>query len=42
MSAKYFKAAGYPSGKYEGKDKKISLVCDDDDPLQGAWSPTSS
>lgn len=32
VSAKYFKAAGFPSGKFEGKDKKVSLVCDDDDP----------
>jgi len=32
VSAKYFKAAGFSGGKYEGKDKKISLVCDDDDP----------
>ena len=32
VSAKYFKAAGFPSGKYDGKNKKISLVCDDDDP----------
>ena len=32
VSAKYFKAAGFPSGRYEGKHKKISLVCDDDDP----------
>ena len=32
VSAKYFKAAGFAGGKYEGKDKKISLICDDDDP----------
>ena len=32
VSAKYFKAAGFPEGKYAGKDKKVSLVCDDDDP----------
>jgi peptide/nickel transport system substrate-binding protein len=31
VSAKYFKAAGFPGGKYEGK-KKVSMVCDDDDP----------
>jgi peptide/nickel transport system substrate-binding protein len=32
VAAKYFKAAGFAGGKYEGPDKKISLVCDDDDP----------
>jgi peptide/nickel transport system substrate-binding protein len=32
VSAKYFKAAGYPSGKYDGPDKKITMVCDDEDP----------
>jgi peptide/nickel transport system substrate-binding protein len=32
VSAKYFKAAGYPSGKYDGPNKKISMVCDDQDP----------
>ena len=32
VSAKYFKAAGFAGGKYEGEGKKISLVCDDDDP----------
>jgi peptide/nickel transport system substrate-binding protein len=32
ISAKYFKAAGFASGKYEGKDKQITLVCDDEDP----------
>jgi peptide/nickel transport system substrate-binding protein len=31
VSAKYFKAAGFAGGKYEGSDK-IKLVCDDDDP----------
>ena len=32
VAAKYFKAAGFSSGKYDGKDKKVSMVCDDDDP----------
>ena len=32
VAAKYFKAAGFPEGRYDGKDKEISLVCDDDDP----------
>lgn len=32
VSAKYFKAAGFPDGRYDGNDKKISMVCDDDDP----------
>ena len=31
-SAKYFRAAGYESGRYEGRDKKVSMVCDDEDP----------
>jgi peptide/nickel transport system substrate-binding protein len=32
VSAKYFKAAGMSSGKYEGPNKKITMVCDDEDP----------
>ena|SRR5215211_326824 len=32
VSAKYFKAAGMAGGKYEGPNKKITLVCDDEDP----------
>src|SRR5205085_3174398 len=32
VSAKYFKAAGFPSGKYTGPHKKITLTCDNDDP----------
>src|SRR3954454_7160197 len=32
VSAKYFKAAGFPSGKYTGPHKKITLTCDNDEP----------
>ncbi len=32
VSAKYFKAAGMAGGKYEGPNKKITMVCDDEDP----------
>jgi peptide/nickel transport system substrate-binding protein len=32
VSAKYFKAAGMAGGKYEGPNKKIDLVCDEEDP----------
>ena len=32
IAAKYFKAAGHGSGKFEGKDRSVSMVCDDDDP----------
>jgi peptide/nickel transport system substrate-binding protein len=32
VSAKYFKAAGFSSGKYSGPHKKITLTCDNDDP----------
>jgi peptide/nickel transport system substrate-binding protein len=31
-SAKYFRAAGYESGRYEGRHKNVSMVCDDQDP----------
>ena len=31
-SAKYFRAAGYESGRYAGKDKKVSMVCDNSTP----------
>lgn len=34
-SAKYFRAAGYESGRYEGKDKKVSMVCDNQQPGRG-------
>ena len=32
VSAKYFKAAGFASGKYTGPHKKITLTCDNDEP----------
>jgi peptide/nickel transport system substrate-binding protein len=32
IAAKYFRAAGYSGGKFEGKDRKVTMVCDDDDP----------
>jgi len=32
VSAKYFKAAGMAGGKYEGPNKKVTMVCDDEDP----------
>ncbi len=32
VSAKYFRAAGFPSGKYTGPSKHITLTCDNVDP----------
>jgi peptide/nickel transport system substrate-binding protein len=32
VSAKYFKAAGFASGKYSGPNKKITMTCDNSDP----------
>lgn len=32
ISAKYFKAAGFPSGKYTGTHKDLTFVCDNDAP----------
>jgi peptide/nickel transport system substrate-binding protein len=32
VSAQYFKAAGMAGGKYEGPNKKSTMVCDDEDP----------
>ncbi len=32
VSAKYFKAAGFASGKYTGPHRNITLVCDSSDP----------
>jgi peptide/nickel transport system substrate-binding protein len=32
VSAKYFRAAGFASGKYSGPDKDITLTCDNVDP----------
>ena len=32
VSAKYFRAAGFPSGKYSGPSKDITLTCDNVDP----------
>jgi peptide/nickel transport system substrate-binding protein len=32
VSAKYFKAAGFPSGHYTGPDRNVSLTCDAADP----------
>jgi peptide/nickel transport system substrate-binding protein len=34
VSAKYFKAAGMASGRYEGPNNKITMVCDDQDPAK--------
>ena len=32
ISAKYFRAAGHEDGKMGGKDRKVTMACDDDDP----------
>ena len=32
IAAKYFRAAGHDGGKFEGRDRKVTMACDDDDP----------